>query len=83
MLNIINQKDLWASQASIEAELSSLLPSNYAMIIKEQCSGGWNDMAKGNTGSFDLPANKEVLAGENVIVKGSEYCRVRFYLWLK
>ena len=87
LLNIINHKGLWTSQADIESELSALLPASYVIVIKEQCDTTWDDLAKGNTETFDLP-NKEIVSGENVIVKkiGAgqvDYCRVRFYIWLK
>lgn len=87
LLDIINQKGLWTSQTAIETELSALLPANYAIIIREQCSAAWNDLAKSNTETFDLP-NKEIVTGEKVVVKklaarSINYCRVRFYIWLK
>lgn len=87
LLDIVTQKGLWASQTDIETELSALLPASYSIILREQCSGGWNDLAKSNAETFDLP-DKEIVTGEKVIVKklaarSINYCRVRFYIWLK
>lgn len=90
ILNIISYKGLWPSQAIVETELSSLLPVNYAMVIKEQCDTAWNNFAKANTASFELPVKKEIITGERMVVKEDypfpgelDYCRVRFYVWLK
>lgn len=90
ILSIIGYKGLWSIAPEVEAELVSLLPSNYAMIINEQCDIIWGNMAKANTLSYNLPEKKDIITGERVIVKvefpvpgNLEYCRVRFFIWLK
>ncbi len=83
LLTIINHKGIWLSQSDIEAELSALLPSSYAMVIKEQCDTTWTNLAKANTETFDLPEKKEIVTGERIFVKELDYCRARFYIWLK
>jgi len=81
VLSVIDSLSIWEQPSQIELQIGLLLPAQYALILQEKCAGETLNLAKVNTISYDLP-NKDIVSGQRIFLKESDYCIARYYLWV-
>ena len=80
ILSVLHNKDVLASlnKNSIESKMNDLVPVNYDMQIKVECSN------KTIETSLEPPTDRFIGSGTRIISSDNlDYCTTRYWVWLK